>query len=136
MDWIGDILKKARESKVLDTRDAEHLPGGTRYRLTFTDNSVMMIEMLDPSNGHALISNQVDSSDESLEGYLEGSFFPERELTQPDNVWRIHRFFLPGQLKMLGAMRYQINGAEKTNDAIKDVVIILPNGTEYAIWRD
>ena len=130
---MRDFVKAARSKHILDTRDAAHLPAGTKYVVTCGSKTEISIEMVDPETGKAMIQEGPDQK--PVEGYLKGSFISEPAEIAPGDAWHPgKRLLLGGQIKKLALLEYEINGKGKFADGIYEVKIFHPAGFYYDLW--
>jgi hypothetical protein len=127
-----ETLDRLKAGHCLDTRDSEKLPHGTVYVVESLKSSDIKIEMLDAETGRAMIQEGPDRS--PVEGYLLGSRTSDGVAKVDEDVYEFEKFFLPGQLKRLAVLQYEIGGETRSIDDIWLVKIVLPNGTQYDLW--
>ncbi len=127
---FGEYMQQIEESHCLDTTT---LPAQTMLIVTCS-NAVVEFTIRDGETGEVLVKDNVFTS--PTEGKLLGTEVPGPTKKDDDVIRLGRRVLLPRQLKRIGLLNYDVEGATYKADGIHGIKIVLPSGTQYNLWTD
>ena len=127
---MDDCAAKMQSPHCLDVR---RLQAGTRFLVTLWGGDTVEFTLLDPSTCKVLVRDGCNFR-ERVEGILLGTW--ANEAIAPRWPSPSKRVFLPGQLKQMGELNFEVRASEFHGEGIAGILILLPSGKTYRLWSD